>query len=349
MRKFSIILILLLHSNIISFGNGGPPMALLREVFVDSLGNWTVELWLYQGQYIDSIQIGFSNGNSIVDNYTLIPPNDLVLIDNSNLVSPISVNPDGDYIILRSWGSGYWHYDSLAFGNYPGSYLDCISGGESYAYVECYTGVNNNGAFSIDETPTLGYENDNSGALADFTGDVYDPDGSPIYEGILIFGLEDLHYDIYGGGTFSGPIFAHRYYSDTITIKSDSYPYTYTTYTIEPIEFCATPGSTIEKDIICTTLVNVGEKIEEDPLVVVSPNPFSSTITFYWETPKLQSNDQVELFIYDQQGKQSLKEMIQPNIHMYKWTPGDNLPLGMYIYHLVKNGESISTGKIIRI
>lgn len=341
---FSIIL-----SHFISLGNSGPPMAILREIMVDSVGNWTVELWLYQEQGIDSIQIGFSNGNSIIDNYTLIPPDDLVLIDNSNLVNPISVNADGDYIIIRSWGSGYWHYDSLAFGNYPGSYLDCISGGESYAFVECYTGVNNNRAFSIDETPTLGYVNDNSGALADFTGDIYDPDGSPIYEGILIFGPEGLWYDIYGGGTFSGPIFAHRYYSDTITIRSDSYPYTYTTYTIQPIEFCATPGSTIEEDIICTTLVSVGEKIEEDPLVVVSPNPFSSTITFYWEILELKSNDQMELFIYDQQGKQALKEMIQPNVQTYKWTPGDHLPSGMYIYHLVKNGESISSGKIIGI
>jgi hypothetical protein len=195
----------------------------------------------------------------------------------------------------------------------------------------------------------LGLENDTIGAVAHFTGDIYDPNGAPIYEGTLIFGSENLYYDIYGAGTFSGQIFAHWYYSDTITIKSDSYPITFTTYTIQPIEFCATPGSTIQEDIICTTLVKIDEKIEEEPLVVVSPNPFSSEITFYWEIPKLKSNDQVEFLIFDQQGKQALKEMIPPNIQMYKWTPGDNLPSGMYIYHLIKNGESISSGKIIRI
>ncbi len=212
MKWLSILCFTILISSNIAFSNSGPPMAILREIMVDSDGNWTVELWLYQEQAIDSIQIGFSNGNSIIDNYTLIPPDDLVLINNSNLVNPISVNPDGDYIVIRSWGSGYWHYDSLAFGNYPGSYLDCTSGGESYAFIGFYTGVNWREGFSIDETPTMGFENDNIGAIADFTGDMYDPEGSPIYEGILIFGLEDLHYDIYGGGTFSGPIFAHRYY-----------------------------------------------------------------------------------------------------------------------------------------
>ena len=349
MKKFSVVLSLLLLSNLLSYGNAGPPMALLREVFVESSENWAVELWLYQESGIDSIQIGFSSGHSKVSNYTLISPDDLVLIDNSNLINPISVNPDGDYIIIRSWGMGYWHYDSLAFGNYPASYLDCVSGGESYAFVEVLTGACWREGFSIDQTPTLGYENDNIDAIAYFTGNVYDPYGEPINNGKLIFGRENLHYNLLGGGSFGGQIFAHRYYAETIKIKSDTYPYSSKTYTIQPIEFCAVAGDTIQEEIICTGFVDVNEAIDQEPLVVVSPNPFSSSIVFYWKIPELQSNDQVGLCIYDQQGRQSLKEKIQPNVQMFKWIPAENLPSGVYVYHLLKNGARISSGKLIRL
>ncbi len=59
MKKFSVVLSLLLLSNLLSYGNAGPPMALLREVYVESSENWAVELWLYQESGIDSIQIRF--------------------------------------------------------------------------------------------------------------------------------------------------------------------------------------------------------------------------------------------------------------------------------------------------
>jgi hypothetical protein len=349
MKRFSTIIFAILLSYCISLGNSAPPSAKFRELLVDSLGNWTVELDLNYPNSIDSIQIGFSSGISTVANFNIFPPDSLTVIDNSNLIAPISVNPEGDYIIVKSWGGGYFHYDSLAFGNYPGSYLNCAEFGDSYAFIWYYTSINFHLGLTIDKTPTMGIENDSSGAVAYFTGSVFDPQGNLITEGTIIFGLEDLYFKINANGTFHDPIFAHYYYADTIVIKSASYPYTFTSYCIQPIEFCGIPGSVIQEDIICTGFVKVDEMIEDEPLMVVSPNPFSSTITFYWEIPELQVNDQVELFIYDQQGKQSLNEMIQPNVQTYKWNPGEDLPSGMYIYHLVKNGESISSGKIIRI
>jgi hypothetical protein len=349
MKRFVTFLFPLLFLRLVAVGNSGPPMALLREVLIDSLGNWSVELYLYQESSIDSIWVGFSSGTSLVNNYTLIAPDDLVVIDNSNLQTPISVNPDGDYVIIRSWGSYYWHYDSLAFGNYPGSYLDCVDQGESYAYVEI-TGPNWATGFSIDETPTMGFINDMSEAVAYFSGKVYNPNGNVFTEGEFKFVPEELVIRINPDGTFNRPIFARRHQCEDINIKFPPFPYTYIAYTIVPMEFCAIPGASVQQDFVTTGYVNASEpEVSEEPLVIVSPNPFSSAITFYWNAKTLQTNDLIELCIFDQHGKQLLKESLQSGLQRFQWIPGDHLPSGIYIYHLVKNGQEISSGKIVRI
>jgi hypothetical protein len=349
MKRIIIFLFPLLFSNLVVSGNSGPPMALLREVLIDSLGNWQVELYLYQATAIDSIWIGFSSGTSLVSNYTLIAPDDLVLIDNSNLSTPLSVNPEGDYIIVRSWGSYYWHYDSLAFGNYQGSYLDCADQGASYSFQEIY----NNGysaSFSIDKTPTMGFVNDNSGAVANFSGMVYDPDGLGFAEGDFPFVVGNLLIKINPDGSFNRPIFARKYQCEDITIKFPPYPYTYIDYSIVPMDFCAVPDTSIHEDFITTGYVNTSEPLaEKDLLVIVSPNPFSTFVTFYWNSSTVQVNDNLELCIFDQQGKQLLRETVQTGLQRFQWNPEGSLSPGIYIYHLLKNGQDVSTGKIVRI
>ena len=274
MKRTFAIFVWLLFSSLFSLGNSAPPVAAFSEFLIDSLGNWTMELRLNFPVGIDSIEIGFSSGNSMVEQYELIPPGDYTLIDNSNLSTPLTVNSEGDYIIVRSWGSGYWHADSLAYGNYPGATLDCAEYGSSYASIN----IDYFFAYAIDNSPTLGIENDTSGAVSNFSGKIYDPNGNLITTGTLIFGPEDLRYPIYAGGSFNGPIFAHRYYCDSIIIRSSSQPYTYTLYTIDPVEFCETPGSLIYEEIICTAIVDITDYYEEKVRVIVSPNPFSSYI-----------------------------------------------------------------------
>jgi hypothetical protein len=348
MKKIFIFLFALLFSNFIAVANSGPPMALLREVLFDSLGNWSVELYLYQEPYIDSFWIESSSGGALVTNYTLIAPDDLTVINNTNLSTPLSINPEGDYIIIRSGGSAYTHYDSLAFGNYPGSILDCIDTGVSYAYV-IIPGNGWSSGFSIDTTPTMGYLNDTSGAVAYFSGTAYKVNGEVFTEGEIIFVPEELSISINPDGTFNHPIFVRRYQCEEVRIIHYS-PYSYADYTIVPLEFCSLPGSYIQEDFVTTGLVTSTENILlKDPLVIVSPNPFSSTITFYWAASAFNSNDLTELRIFDQQGKQVLGERVLISSQKFQWNPEGNLPSGMYIYQMMSNGQIISSGKIVRL
>lgn len=347
MKRLLFLVFPLLFSNLITLGNSGPPMALLREVLFDSSGNWSVELYLYQEPYIDSIWVEFSSGGACVTSYTLIAPDDLTVIDNSNLSTPLTVDPDGDYIIIRSGGSSYSHYDSLAFGNYPGSILDCINNGVSYAYV-VIPGNGWSSGFSIDKTPTMGLINDTSGAVAYFSGTAYKVNGEVFTDGEIVFVPEELSISINPDGTFNHPIFARRYECEEVRIIHYS-PYSYADYTIIPLEFCALPGSYIQEDFVTTGLVTTSENIPlKDPLVIVSPNPFSTAITFYWAALAFNPNDFTELCIFDQQGKQLLKERIRIDLQKYQWNPEGYVPSGIYVYQLVRNGQAVSSGKIVR-
>ncbi|MBK6345857.1 MAG: T9SS type A sorting domain-containing protein [Bacteroidales bacterium] len=348
MKRFLVIIFPLLFSNLITLGNAGPPMALLREIMFDNSGNWSVELYLYQEPFIDSIWIESSSGGALVTSYTLIAPDDLTVINNSNLSTPITFNSEGDYIIIRSGGSSYSHYDSIAFGNYPGSILDCINTGVSYAFIEI-PGNGWSSGFSIDTTPTMGYLNDTSGAVAYFSGTAYKVNGEVFTGGEIVFVPEELSITIGPDGTFDHPIFARRYQCDEIRIIEYS-PYSYADYTIIPMEFCALPGSTIQEDFVTTGLVGTTViPVKKDPLVIVSPNPFSSAITFFWAASAFNPDDITELCIFDQQGKQLLKERIRIGLQKYQWNPEIHLPSGIYIYQLIINGKAVSSGKIVRI
>ncbi|MHC1777026.1 MAG: T9SS type A sorting domain-containing protein [Lentimicrobium sp.] len=348
MKRLLFLVFPLLFSNLITLANSAPPMALLREVLFDSSGNWSVELYLYQEPYIDSIWVEFSSGGACVTSYTLIAPDDLTVIDNSNLSTPLTVNPDGDYIIIRSFGASYSHYDSLAFGNYPGSILDCIHTGVSYAWIEIPVNGWSSG-FSIDKTPTMGLINDTSGAVAYFSGTAYKVNGEVFTAGEIVFVPEVLSISIHPDGTFNHPIFVRRYDCEEIRIIQYS-PYSYADYTIVPLEFCALPGSTVHEDFVTTGLVTNSQNVKmKDPLVIVSPNPFTTAITFYWSAPAFSPNDFTELSIFDEQGKQLLKERIRIDSQKYQWNPEGHVPSGVYVYQLVRNGLAVSSGKIVRL
>jgi len=345
MKKILCVLLFLHFYSLVALGNSGPPMAILREIMVDSTGEWTVELYLYQAQAIDSIQVGFSSGKSMVHTYALIPPNDLVLLQNSNLESPITANSAGDYITIRSWGSGYWHYDSLAFGNYPGSYLDCAHYGASYANAD----FPNYPIFAIDNSPTMGFENDTTDAVAYFSGTAYDVNGNVFTSGIIWLLMDAISISINPDGSFYGILPARRYQTDKIRIAHYG-PYSFVDYNIVPINFCAPPGTHIHQDIIATGYVNIDEPpISSNPVVVVSPNPFSSSVQFYWKASDFNPGDKVKLTISDLQGKQLLIEDMQTDKQNFTWYPQESLAPGIYLYRLFKNGISVASGKIVRI
>lgn len=342
--------IILVWSILYSFGllsNSGPPTVYINELKFDSVGNWNLELKFYYPEYIDSIRIESSTGSSIVTNWTLLSQN-LAVITASDLAEPVMINPLGDRIKTMSYSNSFYGRDSILFGNYPGSWLDCLEEGESYAYVSQLP-PDYQACFAIDKSPSIGLINDPNGALTDFSGMVYDPDGDVLTEGDFGFVMNSLRIHIQPDGSFSELILARRYTCDEITVRSP-FPYYFTDYTIIQIDTCMRPDSSYQIDFITTGYVNYREydkKVEKS--LIVSPNPFSSRINFYWDDEFLTSESSIHLVISDQQGKEIFKTLLSPGLMRYSWTTDAQLPAGLYLYYLKSNDRVLASGKIIKI
>lgn len=358
------LLLIFTTSIIVTVANGNvtPPKAYISEINFDTGGNWSIELgfFLNYASEIDSIKIESSAGSSIINFFTPIPvpggvfPNfeTLAVITNLNLLTPVSINPFADYVKIISYTYGYETYDYVALGNYPGSFLDCQQTGESICYLEYSYNSDWRRSFCVDKSPTIGFVNDTTGALSRYSGKIYDPSGNVFTQGY--FSLPPhvgIFIDIQPDGSFLETVFSRRYTFDTITIVFTSWPYTSQTYKVQHVDFCVMPGALHTQDIIATSIITAVDKHEPDQecVVVVSPNPFTNKVTFFFNLGNPDPSDEISLTIYGQDGRQ-LKQ-INPTAfqNKYEWIPDEYIPTGVLVFHMKKNGKTVKTGKFLKL
>lgn len=362
-KKMKRYLLLLCSMALVSItmGNIATPRAHISEIYIDSVGNWTIELGFYYEfglNEIDSIRIETSTGSSKLMNYTLLPaggyPNfdSISVITNLNLDAPISINPLYDYIKIISYTWGDEPFDYVAIGNYPGSMLDCTKSGESIIYLSYIQSAGYTGSFCIDKTPSIGFVNDTTDALGNFSGMIYNLNGDVFTEGWFpVPYVHNTTIHINPDGSFSERIFSRRYVFDTIIIRFPPWPYTKETYTIEPIDFCLRPDSLHYQDIITTSLVTgIDEKeIDFENVVVISPNPFTDKVIFYFNLGVHYPSDEVNLLIFSQDGKKLQHQKLFVNQKRYEWITEESIPSGVLMYQLNKNNQTIKSGKLIKL
>jgi hypothetical protein len=345
---------------ICAMGNIAPPKAFISEVFFDGSGNWTIELGFYPYYYseIDSIRIESSTGSSIINFCTLTPgggsPNfdSITVITKLNLVAPVSINPNADYIKVTSYIFGYGTYDYVAFGNYPGSFLDCKQNSESIAYVSYSLGPAYTSSFCIDRSPTPGYGNDTTGAMCNFSGKVYDLSGNAFTNGMFSLPpLMNTTIEIQPDGSFFERVFARRYMFDTLTLYFPPWPYAAQTYTVEHVDFCVRPDGQHTQDIITTSLVTAIDKHKPDNenIVVVSPNPFTEKVSFYFNMGKQYPGDEITLSIYGPDGRLLKQVKLTVDQNSYEWIPDESVPAGVLVFTLMKNGQTVKSGKLLKL
>jgi hypothetical protein len=329
--------------------NIAAPQAFISEILVDSTGNWTIEMGFYDWpEDIDSIWLVTSSGGSLVTYYTVISAetgcfDSLSVITSSNLANPVSINPEGDFVKLISYAWGDDLYDIVSFGDYPGSYLDCIRNGESVIWSLQM-------AFCIDSSPTIGLGNDSEGYRGYFSGIIYDLSGNPITTGFVsIVCNANLTFFPDDQGNFNEYIASRRFTFDTVQHHMPPWPWTVQTYTIEPVDFCLRPDSTYSQDIITTSLViGIDDKeVIDENIVTIAPNPFSDKVDFYFN---IKNQDREFIFsIYSLDGKKILKLNMDEDQKKLQWHPSDEIPPGTYIYRLENENKSLKTGKFVRL
>lgn len=348
MKKIIFVLFLSI-SAIYSSGNIAAPQAYISEILVDSTGNWTIEMGFFEWDYseIDSIRLVTSSGSSLLTYYTFIPSggglfDSLSVITIANLANPVSINPGGDFVKLISYAYGDEPFDKVAFGNYPGSFLDCIRDGESV--------INVMGQYCMDISPTIGSGNDTTGAMGNFSGVAYNLLGNPFTEGLIfIQGIPGITIHLNPDGSFLERIYSRRYNFDTILYYHPPEPMDY--YTTELVDFCLRPDSSHYHNIITTSLViGIEEKDEDDEnAVVISPNPFSDKVVFYFNLKNEFSSGELNLSIYDLNGREVHQVSLFGDQKRYEWVLASSISSGTYIYRLEKEKQLIKTGKLVRL
>jgi hypothetical protein len=361
------VLFLIIFGLWISFasGNVAAPRAHISEIFFNSPGNWMIEIGFYEYELflMDSLRVFSSSGSSLVSFMSTLPGggspgfDSLSLISDTNLVSPIVINENGDIIkLVYYYLGGNASYDSVIFGNYPNSMLNCIQTGESIAYLLGFTQGNMcTNCFCIDKTPTPGTVTDTNGTMGTFTGNVYDPNGNLLSQGYFLltdeYGVHIFVVNINPDGSFSERICSRRYMLDTITIIIPSWPYTHETYTIQPIDFCLRPDSSHYEDIITIDLIQGIEQPEEDfgNAVIASPNPFTEHVTFYFNLKGTRSSDDISLEIFSQDGKSLERFHVPVGQNKIEWIPQQIISPGVLVYRLIRNGHVLKTAKIVKL
>lgn len=354
--KKSLFIILLIACFSVVRANIASPQAYISEVLVDSIGNWTIEMGFYEWdiEEIDSIWLETSSGNSLITFFTLIPVSghfdSLAVITNANLSGPVSINPEGDYVKLISYSWGDNPFDYVAFGNFPESQIDCIKEGESVIFLSYVQSAGPAQSFCLDISPTIGSENDTTGALGTYTGMVYNLSGNPFTEGF--FDLQDVQncvIFIQPDGSFTERIFSRRYTIDTINLRLPPWPWTHEIYAIEVIDFCIRPDSSHYEDIITTSLI-IGVEEPEKPdenIVTIAPNPFSDIVDFYFNLKNPE--DEQDFAIYSLDGKKIIQIRLDDGQRKYQWQPSAEISSGTYIYQLRTKKGVLKTGKFIRL
>ena len=349
-----------------SFANPYIPRAHLSELYIDNVGNWTLEIGFYEMDFwdgilpIDSIVIETSSGTARIVSYNLIAGggtggfDSLAVVTVANLSTPLSINQSGDFVKIRS--DGYYMGEFFSFGDYPGSMLSCIHNGESITRI----GDNEFNNFAICKNPSIGYNNIPEDAMATIEGTFYKPDGTAFGAGTIILFHTYFNYSTYiypyasiavqGDGSFSESMHARSYSFDTILY----YPagrQNYQAYSVNHVNQCFRPDTIIYQDIRATGLIEGINLPNEDfeNSVITSPNPFSGNIVFYFNLKNINSGDKLKLLIFSADGKEIERRVIFPGQTRFDWNCSENIGNGIFIYQLIINNKVVKSGKIIKM
>jgi hypothetical protein len=361
------------------------PQAFISELTFNASHDWTLELELFIDQNLPV--------NGIIDS--------IVLLSNSSRARLVSF-PAGNYILftitsanLNSQFTINYNLDSLRVITYADSalyifgatvnthllvfgYTDCeipsLLDGQSICAREKEHG--NPRYFYLDNSPTIGFENDTIGATVTLKGKFYDTNGN-----LISFSLNQYNFTLpvnvdpciwgYPPQTFLCPLDVFTFdqqgnFSTTLLSRNtgvNNIRYLYWGYaplgycTMEPLpcenfSFFLEPGVTMFQDIhLADSSFLVGIKDpsadnKQNISIICAPNPVSQSGTFFITSEKPVEN--AEIIIRSANGSRLLTLPVpQLNKSSVKFTREQLGASGLCFFTLLQNNKPIKSGEII--
>ena len=264
-----------------------------------------------------------------------------IIITKDSLQSILNINPAGDTLTL--YNPDNYMMETFSFGNNNMYSPPAPKLGQSICLRVYSDGYWQQYYYYLDNTPTMGYENDTINVKGYLDGYVKDEQNNPI-EGVkVIYGYEEVplqgSHPVYIETNSSG-YFKYYDYSINKGLQFQKEGYTSADTSIQ-----IWPDSTITINIRMTKIVGV---FRVDPPVANNfslsqnfPNPFNSTTTFIYSLPQEQ---EAEINIYDEKGElvqKLFKGFQNKGEYRVRWN-ADNLASGIYFYELKTKNQKIS-------
>ena len=363
-----------------------PPQAFISELVFNPSHQWTLELEMFIDQYmqvngaIDSIVLKSNSSRAKLISFPL-EHYILFTITSANLNGPFILNYLQDTLRVITYGDSSQSFlygnpvntHMLVFG-YTNCEIPVLLDGQSICAREKEHG--NPRYFYLDNSPTIGIENDTIGATITLTGNFYDIrniliDYTPNQHG---FALQVNADPCMGGyppqsyfclldwftfnqqGQYSTSLLSRNGKVDNISyLYWNGSPYGYSSEELLPCEhfsFFLEPGGSITHDIHLTDssfLVGTHEipaNLNQKISVICAPNPVSETGTFFISSSEPLEN--AALVIHSANGSKVLTLPVPPlSKSMITFTHEQLGAPGLYIFTLLQNSKPVKTGEIL--
>jgi len=335
-------------------GNPINPPPIISELYFDDNDEWHLELYfgmgnsgfssqdLYLATSCDTVQ--FKSG-------WLLYPDIIIVINKDSLVSPLSINRNGDNLqILIKILNDFIpvDIDDFIFGNYPFSNVSAPLSGQAVKRAEycpygppfCYYII------VKDNEPTLGFAQFSSVASSEVNGYVYDQYNNPFpnakIQGTYIKPYLSFYTDSNGYFQVQN-LLSCRQNVYAIALFCDA----------EGFEYIAEPDSAVSVQIQFNSC-SVGDneyEIPEKYEMNIFPNPGKQNFTFEISSPFF-SEHKCLLKIYSISGELIiiLPVFIEQHKSIVLWNGTgkySDINSGIYVCSLEVNGRNVHTGKLI--
>ncbi|MFW5663448.1 MAG: T9SS type A sorting domain-containing protein [bacterium] len=333
-----IILFILLISLGKLYANPVVPSVNIYEIYFSESGDWLMEIIEPYGigdvyYYLDSIKIESNAGIAMLQ---YVDSLGAFVISNSDLSQSIEININDDCIKLHSYSSGYHITDSIAIGEHPDSYLKNILPGQSIARYDFL------GPFYKTNNPTIGAQNNLSGAIGIIYGIFYDENNNPV-SGKLFYINEGYsgQIEMDADGHFCANL-TSRSYDISCRLLYDSEKNASDTVNVNPVSFEINEHDSLNIDFRITA-TSIENNVVPDILLSNYPNP-ANDFTYFFVDYQGRNLSNLKISLFDLSGR--IVDTFPVDSPKVRYDCS-NLPPGIFISRLISDETTIATKKII--